>query len=399
VLGRPPVQARTHADVLFFAVGSRFGPVVPADGFEETRARFARSALVPSRLFNDSSVWTTLKGESRLLQLAGQPRPSGYLLGTRDLSRLRGAPGEYRRSTGLERLTENEYEWTVRDELAVGGVSPDELGAALTALHRGAERIDPVALRSEHLSTLPRTSAALGRLFTLDSIALAPAANAGTRVTLRVTLDPERIAADYPDFSRFLERYVTRTRFNVIFEDPDSIRWWTASLEKNRLTLDYLVHRGRLSPLEGPPRRMPDHMRVRIDVATTVRIFGVGLSNLVGDVSIRRAPRHKSFTIFFPREPDWHFPLLVERFIRAPLRRPFAGDGVMLAFSAQRAGGSTMLVRDYRIAVQESAIVRWIGGLGSTAIGDFRQRAEAQYEQFIGELFVALRQDVAALPL
>ena len=90
----------------------------------------------------------------------------------------------------------------------------------------------------------------MGRLFTLNSIALSPGPVAGTRVTLSATLHPERIARDFPDFARFLQNYVARTRFAVVLEDRDGIHWWTARLEQNRLTLDLMVYRGTLAPLE-----------------------------------------------------------------------------------------------------------------------------------------------------
>lgn len=396
-LGGSPAEARRHADELFFAIGSRFGPVEQAEGFAEIRSRFSRSALVPSRLFDDSTVWTSMEGERRVLRLAGQPRPAGYLLGFRDLSRLTGRPGDYRRTITLDRLSAREYEWTVSGEVVAGSVSPDELGAALTALYRTAERVDPERVRAGYRAALPRTTRSLGRLFTVDSILLAPAPHASTRVTLQMTLHPDRIEEDFPDFARFLERYVTRTRFDVMVEDPDSVPWWRAQLAANRLTLDLMLNDGKLAPLVGPPRPMPERMRTRVDAVTRVRIFGVGFSGLRGDVLIRRTPREKSFTVFFTQEPNWNFPLLVEHFIRAPLRRPFAGEGAELSLSVRRSGSSTSIVRDYRVAVEESAIVRWIGGLGSTALGDFRQRAEEQAEQFIGEVFTALRQDAGEL--
>jgi hypothetical protein len=54
-------------------------------------------------------------------------------------------------------------------------------------------------------------------------------------------------------------------------------------------------------------------------------------------------------------------------------------------------------VRDYQIIVRESAIVRWIGDLGSTALSDFRTGAERESDQFNGEFLDALGEDMRQL--
>ena len=60
-------------------------------------------------------------------------------------------------------------------------------------------------------------------------------------------------------------------------------------------------------------------------------------------------------------------------------------------------GGATLAIRDYELAVQESAIVRWLGGLGNSALSDFRQGAEREADTFEGELWSAVRADALAL--
>ena len=338
-LGRSPAEARLHAEQLTSSIGARFGPAVPADGFDDVRSRFARSALIPSRLFADSAVWTSFGAESRALRLGGGSEGNRYILGFRDLSRLSGLPGETRRSVDLQRLSGSEYEWAVRDELVVGSVSPDQLGAALTAVFRGAESGTATSAEAVVRGALPRTAASLGRLATLDEITLVPRPDGSTRITIEATLDPRRIERQFPDYARFLERYVARTRLALTAEDATGVDWWRARFADNRLTIDLAVHRGALTPLEGAPRRMPNALRARVDASTRVSIFGVGFSDLVGDVTLRRTAGEKSFVVHFPREPKWHLPLLVEQFIRAPLGRPFEGEGATFGFSASRSGG------------------------------------------------------------
>ena len=101
----------------------------------------------------------------------------------------------------------------------------------------------------------------------------------------------------------------------------------------------------------------------------------------------------------FRREPDWHFPLAVNNLIRTSLRRPFLGDGITLRVSVRdHVGSQSTLSREAALAVQESAIVRWLGGLGNSAMTDFAGRAEAEENRYVFEILSALRGDfVAAL--
>ena len=101
----------------------------------------------------------------------------------------------------------------------------------------------------------------------------------------------------------------------------------------------------------------------------------------------------------FRHEPDWHFPLAVNTFIRTSLRHPFLGDGITLRVSVRdNVGAQSLLSREAALAVQESAIVRWLGGLGNSAMSDFAGRAEAEENRYVFEILSALRADfVSAL--
>lgn len=396
-LGASRPQARQHANELASSLGARFGPVAPVEGFDDVRTKFSRSALTPSRLFRDTTIWSSSTARTRTLRLGGRPEGSRYVLGFHDLSRLTGQLAETRRTVELKHLAGNEYTWSVRDELVVGSASPDQLGATLTALLRAAEGTPSASAERALRTSFPNTSASLGRLVSLDRIVLERRADGATRVTVEASIHPVRVESHFPDYSRFLDRYLTRTKLSVVTEDATGADWLHASLSANQLTLEMVVYRGALAPLEGPARRMPDNLTARVDASTRVRVFGIGLSDLVGEVAIRRRPDEKSFVVNFRREPEWHLPLLVAQFIRAPLKRPFAEEGSSLGFSVTRNGHATVVAREYSVPVEESAIIRWIGDLGTTAISDFRQKAEAQHEQFIGEVFAAMRTDLDAL--
>ena len=53
-----------------------------------------------------------------------------------------------------------------------------------------------------------------------------------------------------------------------------------------------------------------------------------------------------------------------------------------------------LLTRRVRVPVQESAIVRWLGGLGGSAAGEFAGKSEAEENRFQAEAFNALREDI-----
>lgn len=396
-LGGSPGEARVNADRLLYSLAVRFGPVQQAPGYEEVRSKLSGSALVPSRIFDDSSLWTASNGDVRDLILSGRPTPDGYLLGSRDGPDAPQEPGEYRRSTRLRKVGEDQFEWTVRDELAVGTISSGEVGAALEKLLVAAEHSDPEQIRAAYESNLPRTTRALERLFSLDSIASSPAPGGGTLIFLAIQLDPERIATEFPEFSRFLRRYGSPVQMEVTGEDSSGSTWWSANLDDDRTTVRFRVFDGGLAPLEGAPRPIPDRIRLRANVSTRIKIFDIGASDVKAEVEFRLGPEHTGVTVRFRQEPEWHFPPLVERLIRSSLRRPFAGEGAVVRLWAAPSGERTTLAREYRVTVQESTILRWLGALGSGAFDDFRGGAEQEYDRFVGEFYVALRQDLGVL--
>ena len=90
--------------------------------------------------------------------------------------------------------------------------------------------------------------------------------------------------------------------------------------------------------------------------------------------------------------------LVAERLLATPLRRPFLGGGVQLRTGFRTgAQGQALLFRHIDLAVQESAIVRWLGNLGFTAVSEHEGPADEEEDRFLVELFRALRDDLTAL--
>jgi hypothetical protein len=53
----------------------------------------------------------------------------------------------------------------------------------------------------------------------------------------------------------------------------------------------------------------------------------------------------------------------------------------------------TVMVRQARLGVQESAILKFLNSLSSTAMDDFGTRVEHEENQWLREVFLALRDD------
>lgn len=392
--------APAASDQFLESIDARFGPHDRDARLDALRPRFAKSALVPSKLFHDNTAWTATSGNTRTLVLAGHGAPGRYTLVVAGDAPPPLQPADYRRVMRLTHLSDDDYSWNVRDELAVGPITGNQLGTALTALLEAAERGDTAAARAALHHDLPRTTAALGRAVSLDTLRLSPNPAGGTTVHLAGTIHADRLTNTFPRFAHYLSHYVSPTGGELLVFDDANRAWWDAAKRGDSWSLDLRVANGNLAPLRGPPDRMPDRLHVRIDASTKTFIFHVGLANLLGDVTLTRSPNEHAFTATFRKEPDWQLPPLVETVLKAPLQRPFQGAGASLTFDirdGQAQEAPSVIFREYDLTVRESRIMRWLGGLGDAAIEDFRAGAEVEFDRFAGETLSALRADVAQL--
>jgi hypothetical protein len=133
-----------------------------------------------------------------------------------------------------------------------------------------------------------------------------------------------------------------------------------------------------------------------------IKIFHVGFHNLVMDfVNGAHGDEQRDWTVIARREPQWDLPLISARLLRAPLRRPFAGEGSFfrIGVRAGEAGGPTVLLRHSRLPVQESAILNFLNSLSGTAMDDFGGPVQHDENAWLHDLFIALRDDArAAIP-
>jgi hypothetical protein len=379
------------------ALALRFGPAQRDATLQALRPKLERAALVPSRIFADESAWPERAGERRAVELAGGGSLADYRLGVRRVAAAPARPGEYRGRIQLQRTGNGRFQWDVVEELAVGPLRVAEIAAAVDALFREAEGLDGAAARAAILRAFPRATGALGRLLRLETVALWREGG-GTRIEVAVRLVPEALGASAPRLARFVRRYFGPMQVHAVAGDASGRVWWTLDARGDVWTLRLRVHEGRLLPLQGPAEgRIPADLRVTLDYRTRMGHFRVGVRQLAAGLTLVSTPAETGFVARFLEEPDWDLPFLVEPLLHGPLHHPFEAPGSEVGLWAREDGVGTRLVRTYRARVQETFVLRWLSGLTTTAMRDFREGAEAELDAWSRECLVAIRDDLAAL--
>jgi hypothetical protein len=391
-------SGREGPKALAEALAARFGPIRREPAWDALRPKLARAAFVPSRVFDDASAWTARGDGWRAVEFTGTLAGGAYHVGVRAEAPEPVAPGDYRGRLRLRRLPATGYEWQINEELGTGRLRPADLAAALTALARGAEATDEAGARAAMTDAFPRTAERISPLLRLDVLSLVRDPHGATAVRVAVRVTPAGLKPRAPHWAAFVEKYATPTRVRVVVADALGVVWWTLDGADNLWTVRVRVRDGSLVPLEGAAdRRIPGHLRVTADYSTRVGIFAVGLRRLVADVTLVRLPLEKGFVARFLEEPDWRLPVLVEPLLHAPLRFPFEGPGSETGWAVVEGGeGRTRFVRHDRARVRESWVVRWLGGMASGAVDEFRAAAEREADAFNREVILALRDDVDA---
>ncbi|NUO62661.1 MAG: hypothetical protein HOQ11_07560 [Gemmatimonadaceae bacterium] len=398
-LGRTTAEARTNSDDFFRALALRLGPLTRTERLKVVRPRYVRGSLVPSRIFDDTVIWTARNGPVRTLVVAGAPLADGrYLLDVRGDAAPPARVGESRHAMHLREIGGGVYEWSSSDELAVGAATPPQIDAMRQRFLAAGEGRSGAELRALWRRGLPRTTAALGRLFDMDSIATTILPDRSTALAFRVSMHTDRLATTYPDFAKYLAKYTSPARYRVVLEDYQGVPFATIVAGDDVLHVRVRTRDGVLQPLAGPARATsPDSLRMRMDFSSKVSLFTVGANGLVADVAPVRGATERGWSVHWRREPDWHFPLAVDHLMGAALRRPFTGEGIAMRIVARAgAGGQTLVARDFRMDVQEAAIVRWISALGNSAMSDVTVRVEQQKDRFMADAISALGADLAA---
>jgi len=393
----PAIQA--NADELFGALTARYSQVTRDQKYEHARNRLSRYALVPSKIFDDSAVWTGLPGSAaRLLQVQGGVHDGRYVLAARPEVPRPVRPGDSRHLMSLVRLSPDEYAWDTDVTFSLGDFPPAIMSAIVAGLLASPEgRADP-QIRADYRAVAPRATAALAALFSMDSIHTTPFGDGSTDVKVTIGLHADRLKPRYPAFSSYVAKYLNPARYRLSLTDRSGAIWFDMTGADRSLQLHYRSKNGRLAPLFGSARERPDTMQLRVDFNTKFKIFGVGFKNLLGDVVITTTPHEQAWTLAWRQEPHWQLPLITEKLLRSPLKRPFEGAGVSFHIGLHDSeNGPTLLERRAHGVVQESAILRFINALGSGAMSELADKTEREEEQFFREVLTALHADARAV--
>ena len=393
--GDDAASARANADAFFLGLAHRFGPHSRDDALKEVRPRLLGSFLTPTAIYRDSAMWSSSRDSTRTLSVAGAIDDGHYVLAKVPQAPHPRLPGDARHLMHLTHIGGDVYEWSSTDQLAVGYVDAHDLHAVLTRALAALEKHDDATLRASITAAFPRSSVALGRLFSIERLETADHDDGSASVELAIRLHPSRLERELPKLAEYVQRYVSSAKYLLRVEDEAGMPWLAVDMGSGRLTLRWRTHDGTLQPFDGPIRKAPEVFRMRASAAVKVFLFTVGASEIVSELRVVDRPGERGWEIAMREEPDWQLPLASERLLRSPLRRPFEGEGAMVRYVARdSAGAQTLLVRDIRAQVQESSMLRFLNSLGNKMASDLDEPTEAELQQFLSEAILALHRDV-----
>ena len=393
--------ARAHAIAgeTFTALADRHGEQTRNAKYDYARVHVMRAALSPSRAYDDTAAWTTFGNPTRRLETFGAFVDGRYVLTSRANAPAPAKAADGRHLTALTRLVDNEYRWDATVDFALGAISPNEVAAVITRLIASAEGRTEREAGMDLAVSAPRTSAVMGQIFSLDSLRPVVHPDGTTSVTLGIGVHADPLRRRLPAFAEYVKKYVEPARYRFLLTDRAGVPYLEASQRDRVLTIRVRTQHGHMVPLAGPAHPLPDSLLLVADFNVKIKVFHVGFHNLVMEfVNSASGERERDWTVIARREPQWDLPFFTARFIRAPLRRPFAGDGSMfrIGVRAGENGAPTVLARQTRLYVQESAILNFLNGLGNTAMDEFGGQVEREENLWLHELFVALREDSRA---
>jgi len=349
-------------------------------------------------VFADTGVWTRQSADVRLLETQGAFLNGKYSLVSRiDVPEPR-RPADGRHAITLSRLSDNEFRWDTAVDFAIGSIRPADIASVLSRLVGSAEGKAERELRADLTASAPRTSGALGQLFSLDSVRPTHLADGSTAVTVVVGLHSDRLRRRFPAFGDYVRRYVDPLRYRVVVTDRTGTPYFEAAAVDQQVTIRLRAHHGGLMPLSGPLEPMPDTLTLLVDFKARIKHLGVGFHGLRMELAhVRHDESENSWAVTARHEPEWDFPLATARLIRAPLRRPFAGEGSLFRIGVRGDGsGPTVIVRQIRLFVQESAILRFLNSLSGAAFSEFEDRVDQEENAWLREVFAGMRADVTS---
>lgn len=392
-------SARVVADDLFGTISKRYDDVFREPRVQTARRLITHSLLVPSRVFHDTVAFTSSPDTAtRLFAFRGEREQTRYRFSVDSSHAPPARPGDGRHTIQLHRVTEDVYEWVGTSEFAIGAVSPAAFANVPVAWLASAERADTAGFHGDVHAAFPRSTAAWGRLFSLESITTARDASGAWTEHVVATLHPDRATHTYPMLAAWLRHYVSPLRVHMRLHDARHT-WFDAVVRGDSLFVQTRSRDGRVLPLEGGDALLPDTATLETDFSAVLLGFRVGFRALNAEFVSVRKPEQRGWALRFAHEPDWQLPPLAERMLHAPLHRPFTGTGIQFEAIAVSNGHGTQTVLARRLSahVEESTIYRFLSRLISRGISDYVGGADKDLNAWMTSAFGALRDDAHAI--
>jgi len=391
--------ARQNAEEFFYSVGSRFTNIQRPQRILRARQQFGHYALTPSGVYNDTTIWLSIGPDSaRLFGDEGHFAVDRYIVTTALAQNPPDALTESREIVRLRKLSDNEYEWFTNVEVALGRMGAKSIADVLAASLAAGEGKSATAIRANYTSAFSRAGAALGRLFTIDTLRATPDSDGATTFDIAIKLTPNILKESMPHYAAYIDKYISKGKYRITLSDQSGTHWFDAWAANYYMHFRVRSKGGHFAPLEGAVRPMPTNLTIHLDMSMKILIFTVGWTEMAGDFEVIDTPHERGWSMRFAKEPDWHLPLTVGTLLKSPLRRPFQGSGIPIRISIRdNPGSQTILNRRLSFVVQESGILRFLNRLSGTAVGDFLGASEREANRFNADAFRALRLDVSAL--
>ena len=391
--------AKQNADEFFYSVGSRFTNIQRPPRIIHARAQFGHYALTPSGIYNDTTIWLAVGPDSaRLFGDEGRFSYDRYIVTAWLSTTPPDALTESREIVRLRRLTSNEYEWFTNVDVALGRIGAKYIADVLAAALQAGEGKSSAAIRADYTTSFPRTAAALGRLFSIDTLRATPDSDGATTFDIAIRLTPEILKATMPHYAAYIDKYISKGKYRITLTDKTGARWFDARASNYYMRFKVRSKDGHFAPLEGAVRPMPEALTIHVDLAMKILVFTVGWTGMVGEFNVINTPHERGWAMRFNKEPEWRLPPTVGFLLKSSLRRPFQDQGIPVRISIKdNPGSQTLLNRRGTLVVQESGILRFLNRLSGTAVGDFLGPSEREANRFNADAFRALRADVGAL--
>jgi len=391
--------ARQNAEEFFYSVGSRFTNIQRPQRVIRARQQFGHYALTPSGVYSDTTIWLATGPDSaRLFGDEGIFSVDRYIVSAKLSTTSPDQLTESREIVRLRKLTDNEYEWFTNVEVALGRIGAKSIADVLAAALAAGEGQSSAATRADYNASFPRTAAALGRLFTIDTLRTTPDSEGATTIDIAIKLTPDILKATMPHYAAYIDKYISKGKYRITLTDKTGARWFDAWAANYYMHFKVRSKGGHFAPLEGALRPMPEQLTIQLDMSMKIMIFTVGWTQMMGDFEFINTAHERGWSMRFAKEPNWHLPITVGTLLKSPLRRPFQGQGIPIRISIRdNPGSQTILNRRGSFIVQESGILRFLNRLSGTAVGDFLGPSEREANRFNADAFRALRIDVAEL--